>query len=111
MARLMKDGRPYRQHLEQAVQASAWMSEPQARQLAAELAGPPFPEAGAQVWTWFGELLEARAWSATGPQPIGYQEIAAWAALTRQQPTAAEVQLLRALDRTWLEKLPEAGGG
>lgn len=85
-----------RKHLEAAARHSA-----AAR---AELAGPEFPEAGAYVWTWFCELLEARKFSEHGPQPIGHADIQAWAELTRRSPSAWELGWLRELDRAWLEK-------
>lgn len=88
------DGRPYREHL-QAVAARGHAAAK------AELAGPELPPMGAYVWTWFLELHAARGSSGFGPLPIGYGEIAAWAALTGRAPLPWEIELLTALDRIW----------
>ena len=93
----MQDGATYGQHLERAARAGSKAAQE-------ELQGPALPAVGAYVWTWFCELLEARAFTEHGPQPIGYAAMQAWAELTRRAPTSWEVGLLRDLDRTWLEK-------
>ena len=66
-----------------------------------ELAGPGLPEDGAHVWRWFLELNQARNSSGFGPESIAYQEVDAWARLTRRNPRAHEVMWLLALDRFW----------
>ena len=74
------------------------------------LAGGPLrvPEAGRLVWGWFVALSGARGYGFAGPNPIGFAEIAAYAALTRQPMRPDHVELLRALDATWLQH--QAGG-
>lgn len=67
-----------------------------------QLRGPELPDCLAHVWQWFGDLSAARGGNGWGPNPIGYADVAAWAALTRRDPTAAEVDLLMALDRRYL---------
>jgi len=98
LARPRKDGSTLREHLERVAQ----MGGPHGARVAAQLAGPEFPEACAHVWTWFCALHGARSFGPNGPNPIGYAEIAAWARLTRRAPQAWEVDLLRELDGVWL---------
>jgi hypothetical protein len=62
------------------------------------LAGPEIPEPVAYLWEWFAELNAARRWSQVGPEPIGYAELAAWAALTDRHPLPHEVEALMTLD-------------
>ncbi len=69
----------------------------------AQLDGPDCPDAVAHLWLWFLELHGARSYHQHGPNPLTYQDIAAWAALTAAQPTPWEVAALKALDAKWLE--------
>lgn len=66
------------------------------------------PDLGAYLWAWFVELSAARSGNGFGENPIGYTEIAAWAALTGRDLTPWEVSVLRRLDAVtlaaWAEK-------
>jgi hypothetical protein len=57
------------------------------------------------VWRWFW-TLHARRSSGFAANPIGYTEIAMWAALMGTQPTPFEVRLITALDDALLTKKP-----
>lgn len=72
--------------------------------LKAHLAGGPplVPEAGRLAWGWFLELSATRSWHASGPNPISFAEIDAWARLMRWPVEPRHVSLLRALDEAWL---------
>ncbi len=62
--------------------------------------------AAEHVWAWFLELHAARGGGAgglTGPVPIGYRDIADWAALAGVALQPWEVAALRAVDAAWLE--------
>lgn len=61
---------------------------------------PPceFPQALDYVWVWFGQMSCRRSNSAFGPNPIGWQDMAAWRDMTGNQPTPREVDLIMDLD-------------
>ena len=63
---------------------------------------PPMPAEMAHVWRWFCELHASRTHGQFGAFPIGYGEIAAWAALTGVSPKPYEVTALRAIDDAFL---------
>lgn len=50
---------------------------------------------------WFEQLNQARQAGLNMPQPIGWQDISAWAALSGVQPQPWEAALLRDLDTLW----------
>ena len=76
----------------------------------------PVPEAGKLLLAMFRELSEARTYSASGPNPIQWTEIEAWARLRRWPLSQQHLDIIRAMDLAWLEeargekptKLPEA---
>lgn len=61
------------------------------------------PEAGHLVWEWFGDLSGTRTFHQAGPNPISYAEIGAYSRLGRLDLQPHHVELIRALDRAWLE--------
>lgn len=68
-----------------------------------ELANAPqMPAELAHVWRWFCELHATRAHGQCGAFPIGFAEIAAWAALTGVRPRPFEVAALRAIDDVFM---------
>ncbi|WP_435406470.1 phage tail assembly chaperone [Pseudomonas juntendi] len=73
----------------------------------AQLDGPELPAAVDHVWGWYLELHAARGGSGFGPSPIGFTEMAAWAALTGNHPSPWEVETLRALDQAHLDHQAE----
>lgn len=63
---------------------------------------PEFPQRLLWLWETFHDLSAARQVSASGPNPILYQEILAWGHLFGHQFSIWEVDALRALDSAWL---------
>ena len=53
------------------------------------------------IWAWFFDLHVTRP-SGFGAGPITYTEIQAWMNLTKNYPTAWEIQILRRLDSIFL---------
>jgi len=56
------------------------------------------------LWQWFCELSGGRGYAEFGPLPLNYSEIQAWANLTKMNPMAWEVSVLKALDRAFLNE-------
>lgn len=54
------------------------------------------------LWEWFCQLSGSRGFSEVGPLPLSYQEIKAWAELTRMEPMAWEVQVIKNIDTLYL---------
>ncbi|MCR9256270.1 MAG: hypothetical protein NXI16_09265 [Alphaproteobacteria bacterium] len=69
------------------------------------MAGPPCPDALDHVWTWFATLSAARGRAGDLPQPISFQDIAAWQQVTGIRPSPFERDLLLRADRLWLDRL------
>lgn len=96
LAQPQKDGATYRDHMQAAAHRS-----PFAR---AELAGPGLPPELAYIWAWFLEMHGARTWTESGPNPLTFAEIAAWASLTHTRIASWEVAVLRSVDLAWITK-------
>mgnify|MGYP001809784583 CR=1 FL=1 len=73
--------------------------------LRAHLAGSPLrlPEAARIVWPIFLGLHGTRLMNEAGPQAITFAEIEAYAQLQRWPLLPHHVDLIRALDRAWLD--------
>ena len=74
--------------------------------LARFLAGnqkPAIPEAGRLLWSIFVDLAKSRSYGANGPNPISFAEIEAFARLNRWPLQPHHVEIIRALDETWLK--------
>jgi len=56
------------------------------------------------VWEWFCDLSGGRGYSDIGPSPLTYTEIKAWADLTKQDPEAWEIQVLKRIDRIFISE-------
>ncbi len=54
------------------------------------------------LWRWFCELSGGRGYTESGPMPLTYSEIQAWAQLTKSDPTAWEVDVIKRIDREFL---------
>lgn len=65
------------------------------------------PAGGELLWQWFIELGRARTYHASGPNPIAYAEISAWASLQRWPIAPRHVEILRAMDDAWLNAFYE----
>jgi hypothetical protein len=68
------------------------------------LDGPLLPREAVHIWTWFLELCGARSSNGWGPNPLGFQDIRAWAELTGTTIRPVEVQVLLRLDQEWLSE-------
>lgn len=61
------------------------------------------PEAGRLIWSWFGALNGSRTYHMSGPNPISYAEIEAWARLHGWSLSQRHIDAIRALDDAWLD--------
>lgn len=64
--------------------------------------GPEIPLAGQRIWKMFLDLHNARA-VGFGPCAIAHGEIEAWSRLHREPVRSFEIEIIRALDRAFLE--------
>jgi len=64
---------------------------------------PQIPDGGELAWSWFLALNRTRAMGFTGPNPISYSEIEAYARLHRWPLEKRHVDLILAMDRAYLE--------
>ncbi|MDW9772737.1 hypothetical protein GOA89_13095 [Sinorhizobium meliloti] len=63
---------------------------------------PRWPAGGEQLAAWFVELSDRRTWHATGPNPISYPDMIAWASLMRWPVQPRHIEILVALDNAWI---------
>lgn len=89
-----KDGSTLRQNLAKAEEATGQ----------ALIEHPELPIGGAMLWEWFWELDCARAYTGSGPAPITYTDIAAWAQLTKAEPEEWEVRALKMMDSARMDE-------
>lgn len=68
------------------------------------------PEPMRLVWSWFVDLHATRTRGMTGPNPISFQEIEAYARLHRWPMEPRHVDLIRAFDMEWLKQQQPADG-
>lgn len=64
---------------------------------------PPLPEAGTDLWNIFCDLCASRTYHASGPNPIAFGEMQAWAQMHRWPLERRHVEVIRAMDRAWIE--------
>lgn len=64
---------------------------------------PQIPPAGLRVWGIFLDLHATRGSNGFGANPIAYADIEAWSRLRREPVRPFELDMIRALDATWLE--------
>jgi hypothetical protein len=62
------------------------------------------PELASHVWEWFWDLSAARGSNGFGLNPVGFVDLAAWAAMTGAEPLEWELQALREMDRAFLSE-------
>lgn len=60
------------------------------------------PDALLYLWEWFYELSNGRQYGEFGPMPLSFTEIKAWADLSKAEPDAWEVKVIKQLDRLFL---------
>ena len=56
------------------------------------------------LWSWFNDLSSSRGYAEFGPLPLTYQELRAWADMTMNIPTAWEIDVIRNIDRAYIEE-------
>jgi len=68
-----------------------------------DLDGPDFPDLLSYIWAWFLELHGTRQQGMGGPLAITFTEIKGWSELTQIEILPEEVELLKRLDKKYLE--------
>ena len=68
---------------------------------------PRIPAGGELLWCWFRDLHATRQVGYSGPMPISFGEIEAYARLNRLPMEPRHVAILRAMDRSFLEAIDE----
>lgn len=78
--------------------------------MAAKQAGKRYavPEAGMLLWSLYWQIAATRTYHSAGPNPISYQEIAAYCRLHRWPLQPHHIGILRAIDDTLLEGVYDA---
>lgn len=75
-----KNGVSAREHLAGALKRAR--SDERRRQLASELAGPPFPRPLSYLWALFVEIADGLENGGWGPPVVTWQSLQAWSQLT-----------------------------
>lgn len=71
------------------------------------LDGPEMPDGTEYLWRWFLELSSSRGSNGFGPMPITYSDIYAWMTTTGSAPRKDEIDLIREMDRVFLNQLSQ----
>lgn len=71
---------------------------------------PEPPLAGQHLWDWFWQLDAARGGGMSGPLPLTFPDIQAWAKLLRLDVEPWEVVALRAMDNARLDETDKING-
>lgn len=66
-----------------------------------------FPHRLLWLWETFTDLSGSRQLGASGPNPIAFQEIAAWGQLFRHEFSIWEIDAIRSLDSAWMDAIAE----
>lgn len=77
----------------------------------AKLEPLPLPPMFAHLWLYFLELSRCRSYNGPTPNPISHADLEAWLRLTGRRLSRYELEILRAIDGTWLFWKPEAEEG
>ena len=83
-----------REHLEQVESATGITPD--------ELVLPDFPQLIGSVWIKFNELSSTRSYGMSGPLPITYSEIKAWAEVTGEELTIFEADVVKKIDALYV---------
>ena len=76
-----------------------------------ELQQPPFPDRMAHLWQVFLDLHHGRMYSMGEPCPLTYESMTAWCSLTGIELSPWDVDVVKALDRVWMETMQGADDG
>lgn len=72
------------------------------------------PHGGSLFWEWFMDLHASRSWHMNGPNPISYEEIAAYGRLHHWRFRPDHIAIIRAMDEAFIadfySKRPQASG-
>ena len=68
-----------------------------------ELDPPPIPDAALVAWVSWVDLNSGRTSNGMGPSPISWLDMDAWTRMRGRKPTFTELELIRAIDRAFLE--------
>lgn len=69
---------------------------------------PEIPEGFEVVWNWFWELHQGRGHTGFGPLPLGFADMAAWAAISGIELSPWLASALRSMDLAWLDEHAKA---
>lgn len=61
------------------------------------------PAGGAMLWTWFNELSRTRSMHAAGPNPISFEDLAAYVTLRQLEIGQHHIDILLAMDVAYLD--------
>lgn len=75
------------------------------------LDGPEKPALAEPVWAHFVAMHNRRENGMAGPQPLSYESILAWCNLYRIRLSFWELEVIEALDATWLRVTRERKDG
>ena len=70
----------------------------------AQLEPADLPAGIEYLWGFFCELSNGRDYGEAGPKPISWSDLQAWADLTKSDPTAWEVDVIKNIDRVFLNE-------
>lgn len=94
------EGQTLRGHLESVAR--------QTGNLPATLASEPdYPYALSHLVDWFWDLSSGRGSTGFGPSGLSYAELGYWSRLTGLDPTPFEIEIIKAMDRVYLNKVAE----
>lgn len=77
-------------------------SDEKQREIEAELAMPPFPDAVGYLWTAYWRIRSRRGGNGWGANPIEWGDIADFVRLSGMHLVPWEVAIIEALDDAWL---------
>ncbi len=61
-----------------------------------------FPDVVSHVWNWFWSISNRRSGSDSGPQPLSFTEISAWAMGMRIYINPEEIDMLTQMDNAFM---------
>jgi hypothetical protein len=62
-----------------------------------------FPDAASHIWSVFLQLHKGRTYGMNGPNPISYDLICSWSALSGITLDYWEIEIMQSLDILWIE--------
>jgi len=99
LGKRQKDGASLREHLESVHRQTGRMPD--------QLEPVEIPYYIKYIWEWFCSMSNGRGYAEWGAMPLTYSEIKAWAELTKCEPMAWEVEILKKIDNIFVSKAGE----